>query len=98
MLSSIERKRREGVISDVMIVVGVARAGSDRPVVKAGKLRELLTFEFGDAPHILVFPGRLHFMEEEALEVLGAIKNEREQEPGDRDANQEVYFSRPGKR
>jgi len=74
VLSSIESKRGEGVISDVMIVVGVARAGSDRPVVKAGKLRELLTFEFGDAPHILVFPGRLHFMEEEALEVLGGYQ------------------------
>jgi diphthine synthase len=74
LLSSMESKRREGVISEAMIVVGVARAGSDRPVVKAGGLRELLTFDFGDTPHTLIFPGKLHFMEEEALKVLGGYQ------------------------
>lgn len=74
LLSSVESKRREGVISEAMIVVGVARAGSDRPVVKAGGLRELLAFDFGDTPHTIIFPGKLHFMEEEALKVLGGYQ------------------------
>jgi diphthine synthase len=30
----------------------------------------ILDFDFGQPPHGLIFPGRLHFMEAEALIVL----------------------------
>ncbi|MGB9135254.1 MAG: diphthine synthase [Candidatus Bathyarchaeia archaeon] len=52
------------------IAVGIARAGSRNPVVKAGMLKELVGYDFGNPPHTLVFPGKLHFMEAEALIVL----------------------------
>lgn len=70
MLLKIEEKRRLGTIVDETLVVGVARAGSNNTVVKAGFLDKIIKYDFGLPPHSLVFPGRLHFMEAEALIVL----------------------------
>jgi len=52
------------------LAVGVARAGSERPIAKADYVVQLMEFDFGKPPHSLVFPGRLHFMEAEALVTL----------------------------
>jgi diphthine synthase len=75
-LLEVERRRGQGVISEKSLVVGVARAGSDEPTVKAGYLGTLLDYDFGGPPHALVFPGRLHFMEAEALVVLARAPEE----------------------
>ena len=50
--------------------IGIARIGATNELVKAGKVSSLKKIEFGTTPHSIVFPGRLHFMEEEALKVL----------------------------
>ena len=47
------------------IVVGIARAGSDKTVVKADYLSGLKSYEFGEIPHVIVVPGELHFLEKE---------------------------------
>jgi diphthine synthase len=52
------------------LVVGIARAGSPKPVVKAGRVEELLKKNFGEPLQVLIIPGKLHFAEEEALELL----------------------------
>lgn len=62
-----ERKKKE--INDDTIAVGFARIGSDNQIIKAGKIKDLINFDFGDPMHILVIPGKLHFMEEEALNL-----------------------------
>jgi len=69
-LLSVEKQRRKRVVTSDTMAVGVARAGSNEPVVKADIVDELLEFDFGAPPHSLVFPGRLHFMEAEALITL----------------------------
>jgi len=69
-LLSVEKQRRRRVVTSDTMAVGVARAGSNEPVVKADSVDELLKFDFGAPPHSLVFPGRLHFMEAEALITL----------------------------
>jgi len=69
LLSVEMQKRKRSVVSDT-IAIGIARAGSDQPVVKADSINKLLKFDFGAPPHSLVFPGRLHFMEAEALLTL----------------------------
>jgi len=47
--------------------------------VKAGFVKELLTYDFRQPPHSIIFPGKLHFMEAEALIVLaGAPEKLRE--------------------
>ncbi|MEM3823472.1 MAG: diphthine synthase [Candidatus Bathyarchaeia archaeon] len=70
MLFKIEKKRSEGVICDKTLVVGVARAGSSDPTVKADFAPELLNYDFGNPPYSLIFPGKLHFIEAEALIVF----------------------------
>jgi len=50
--------------------VGVARVGSPDQLVHALRLGKLRREDFGDVPHSLVIPGRLHFMEVEFLKVF----------------------------
>lgn len=69
-LLKVEEKRKEKIVKMDTLVVGVARAGSNNPTVKAGFLKHLLGYDFGDPPHSIIFPGKLHFMEAEALIVL----------------------------
>jgi diphthine synthase len=65
-----EKRKRESIITQDMLVVGIARAGSRKPAVKAGMLNEVLNYDFGSPPYTLIFPGKLHFMEAEALVTL----------------------------
>jgi diphthine synthase len=52
------------------LLIGVARLGSRFPTIKADKAEVLLSYDFGDPPHALISPGRLHFLEEDALVAL----------------------------
>ena len=52
------------------LAVGVARLGSPDQKVGAGKVSRLIESDFGPVPHALVFPGKLHFMEAEALKAF----------------------------
>ena len=53
--------------------VVVARAGSPDPLLRADRLAELADRDFGDPLHLLVIPGGLHHIEEDALrELAGA--------------------------
>ncbi|MBC7131105.1 diphthine synthase [Candidatus Bathyarchaeota archaeon] len=70
LLLSVEEKRRKGVVTSQTIAVGVARAGSQNPTVKAGTIETLIKYDFGSPPYTLIFPGKLHFMEAEALILL----------------------------
>lgn len=75
-LLKLEKQKKEQVISKKTIVVGVARAGSPKPVVKAGYIQDVIKFDFGAPPHALVVVGKLHFMEAEALYVLSDAPKE----------------------
>jgi diphthine synthase len=66
-LLAMEKRGRLGAVTLDTLVVGIARAGSLEPTVKAGYVKEILNNDFGAPPHCLVFPGKLHFMEAEAL-------------------------------
>jgi len=67
ILLDINKKQKDGVFTEDTLCIGCARLGSDKPFIKAGKAKDLLKKKFGDAPHCLIVPGKLHFMEEEAL-------------------------------
>jgi len=69
LLLEVESRRREGVMENA-IAVGIARAGSGAPVVKADYAGSLVDFDFGAPLHILVIPAELHFLEAEALVKL----------------------------
>jgi diphthine synthase len=63
----IEEKKKEQVVADDTVAVGVARAGSNTPTLKADFVKDLVNFDFGKPPYSLIFPGDLHFMEVDAL-------------------------------
>jgi diphthine synthase len=66
-LLKIELRRNEKVLTDNTMLVGCARIGSKKPKIAYGKAKELLKIDFGIAPHCLIVPGKLHFVEEEFL-------------------------------
>ena len=69
ILKQIEEKRKEKVISDDLLVIGVSRLGQENQVIKFGKLKEFESFDF-DAPlHSLIIPGKLQVVEEEAIAI-----------------------------
>ncbi|MEM4700556.1 MAG: diphthine synthase [Candidatus Bathyarchaeia archaeon] len=70
ILLKVEEKRKMSVVTGGTLAVGVARAGSPTPTLKAGFVNELLDYDFGGPPYSLIFLGKLHFMEAEALMVL----------------------------
>ncbi len=55
------------------LFVGVARAGSDVPVVRAGTGTELVRTDFGPPLHVLVVPAELHVVEREYLEAFAGL-------------------------
>jgi diphthine synthase len=67
MLSQIEKKKKMQTITNETLAIGVARAGSNTPTLKADFVNELSKYDFGEPPMSLIFPGQLHFMEAEAL-------------------------------
>jgi diphthine synthase len=67
---AIQRLLETGEFSKDTLMVGVARLGSQSPVIKADHAGKLLKNDFGEPPHALIIPGKLHFMEEEGLESL----------------------------
>lgn len=64
-------EREDGVINGDTIAVVIARAGADKPVVRADKITKLLDEDFGGPLHCLIVPSKLHFVEAESLVVLG---------------------------
>lgn len=57
----------------IPLYVGIARAGSDEPVIIAGPAGKILTREFGPPLHILIVPAELHDMEREYLEIFAGL-------------------------
>lgn len=47
--------------------VGCARIGSKSQIIGVSSLKKLEYFDYGEPPYCIVIPGKLHFMEEEAL-------------------------------
>jgi diphthine synthase len=76
LLLAVEKIRGMNVVTPDTLVLGVARAGSRKPSVKAGYTKDILTYEFGEPPHSMVFPGKLHFVEAKALITLAQAPEE----------------------
>jgi diphthine synthase len=67
LLLEIEEKNKKGIVTADTVALGVARAGSDTPTLKANFVKNLLNSDFGPPPYSLIVPGDLHFMEVDAL-------------------------------
>jgi len=69
ILEQIEQTKKENLIQKDILMIGCSRLGSENFLVKKGTISELKEFDFGKPPHCLIIPGKLHFMEEEVLEL-----------------------------
>lgn len=76
IMLGLEGKLKKQVFTPDTIAVVVARAGSDDVTVKADRAAKLSKLDFGLPPHVLIVPGKLHFMEAEALRVFGGAPGE----------------------
>lgn len=57
----------------ISLYVGIARAGSDNPIVRAGSAGTLKSVDFGPPMHILIVPAELHDMEQSYLERFAGL-------------------------
>ena len=57
----------------IPLYVGVARAGSEAPVVAVGDAGRMKKIDFGPPLHILIIPAELHVMEREYLEMFAGL-------------------------
>jgi len=74
LLLDMERRTSKNIIAENTLACVVARAGSPSALVRAGHVADLIKVDFGPPPHSIVVPGRLHFMEEEALKTFAGLK------------------------
>ena len=58
---------REGLITEDTLAMGIARVGSEDVVVRAGKISQLIDFDFGGPLHCIIIPSKLHIVEAEYL-------------------------------
>jgi len=75
LLLAAEEEEGRGVFKEETLAVGAARLGSGSQTIRGGLVRNLLNFDFGPPPHVLIVPGRLHFLEEEALKLLASVSD-----------------------
>ena len=69
LLEDMARKKQ----ATIPLYVGIARAGSGAPVVRAGTAGALRSVDFGPPLHVLVVPGELHDMERLYLERFAGL-------------------------
>ena len=63
----------EGMINEDTLAMGIARVGSSDVCVQAGRIGDLIGFDFGGPLHCIIIPSRLHIVEAEYLvEIAGA--------------------------
>jgi len=73
LLLKMEKKLKENVITEETVVCVVGQAGSDKPISEANTIINLLNKDFGQPLHCIVIPGKLHFMEIDALETFANL-------------------------
>lgn len=76
MLLDVENDYRSRVFTEDTFVLVASRIGrADRKVV-SGQVRSLLEINHGTGPHSLIVPGRLHFVEKEAISTITSVVDE----------------------
>lgn len=68
VLLEIENQRKEKIITNETLVIGVARIGQKNCVIKSGTIKQLIEFNFGEPLHSLIIPGNLHDIEKEMFD------------------------------
>jgi len=67
LLLKMEEKQKQNLFTKNTIICVIGQAGSLHPTIHADKISTLKNLDFGPPLHCLIIPGKLHFMEIEAL-------------------------------
>ncbi len=68
-LLEIEKKRKEKVFTEDTSCVVCSEIGSEKQIIRKGKAKLLINKDFGKGPYCIIVPGKLHFMEEEIMNL-----------------------------
>mmetsp|Transcript_17169 Transcript_17169/g.25421 ORF Transcript_17169/g.25421 Transcript_17169/m.25421 type:complete len:275 (+) Transcript_17169:40-864(+) len=74
-LLEVEEERKEGVITNDTLVVGLARVGQPSQKIISGKIKDMIGIDFGPPLHSLIIVGNTHPLEREALEMFSETIN-----------------------
>lgn len=80
LMDMAERYEGTGELKKKSLACVVARAGCLDCSLSAGPIEELRSRDFGPPLHTLVIPGKLHFMEREALRTFAGLPDDFEDE------------------
>lgn len=69
-LLDLARERGIDAIAEDTLACVISQAGSEKPTVTAGRVKDLIARDLGPPLHCIVVPGELHFLEKEALVKL----------------------------
>ncbi len=70
ILFKLEAVKRAGMLTEDTLIVALARVEGPDCVVRADTAGNLEKRDFGEPPYSIILPGKLHFMEVEALRLL----------------------------
>ncbi|MEM5790658.1 MAG: diphthine synthase [Candidatus Aenigmatarchaeota archaeon] len=70
ILLEIEERRKENVLSLESEILVFVNAGSEKPLIAFGKVKEIIEKNFEEVPAVIIVPGLLHFTEKEFLEFF----------------------------
>lgn len=71
-LLELEAEEKRGIVTEGTLTCVLSQVGSPRPGIAVGPLGEIAGRDLGGPPQCIVFPGQLHFLEEEMLTLLAA--------------------------
>ena len=69
VLFALEKKKKKKIFTQKTLCVACARLGNKDAVIRVGTAAELSKEDFGAPPFCLIVPGKLHFLEQEMLEL-----------------------------
>ena len=67
ILLEMERRRGEGILKKDTLIAVVARVSANDAMARAGYMKDMIKEDFGETPHSIIIPGKLHIMEAKAL-------------------------------
>jgi diphthine synthase len=76
MLLDVEKDQRSRAFTEETFVLVASRIGRIDKKIISGQIRSLLEIDYGTGPHSLIVPGRLHFVEKEAISCITSALNE----------------------
>ena len=76
MLMDVEKDQRSRAFTEDTFVLVASRIGRTDKKIISGQVRSLMETNYGIGPHSLIVPGRLHFVEKEAISCITSVLNE----------------------